>query len=100
MSIDPFSDAMIHIKNSDFVAKKECRIMPATKILDKVLEIFKAEKYIDDFSRVKEKNKQAMLVKLNGNITNCKAIKPRFSVDNAEYEKFEKDICLQKEWVC
>jgi len=90
MSVDPFMDALLHIKNSDFVAKRECRIMPATKLLEAVLNILKSEKYVDDYSRVKEKNKSAIVVKLNGNITDCKAIKPRFSVNTLEFEKFEK----------
>lgn len=90
MGLDPFVDALVHMKNSDFVAKKECKIMPVTKLLEGVLQIFKTEKYVEDYSKIKEKNKSAIIVKLNGNITDVKAIKPRFAVNTLEFEKFEK----------
>jgi len=90
MSLDPFADALIHIKNSDFVAKKECVVKPVTKTLNNVLEILKKEKYIKDFEKKSKDNKEFFIVKLNGNIINCKAIKPRFAVKAVNFEKYEK----------
>ncbi len=90
MSLDPFSDALVHIKNSDYVNKAECSVRPVTKVLLETLKLFKEEKYIADFDKKKEENKEYLNIKLNGNITSCGAIKPRFAVDTLSYEEFEK----------
>lgn len=90
MSRDPYTDALTHIKNSDFVAKQNCSINIYSTLLLKTLEILKAEKYIDSFELKTKNNKNELLVKINGSITNLKSVKPRYPVSYNELEKFEK----------
>ncbi len=91
MSVDPFNEALTHIKNSDFVAHRECTVAKVNKLLLEALKILKEENYISDFS-VKEKvgNKKELNVRLNGMLTNMMAIKPRSPVHYWDLEKFEK----------
>jgi len=90
MRLDPFTDALNAIKNSDFIAKKSCVITPVSKLLTETLDILKKEKYIDGFEVKSKAEKKELTVKLNGMITNLKAIKPRYAVSYTELEKFEK----------
>jgi small subunit ribosomal protein S8 len=90
MSVDYFADAIVHIKNSDFVAKKHCDIKPTSKLLEKVLKIMADEKYIAGYNIKSREGKEYFYIELNGNIGGCKAIKPRFAVNNVNFDKFEK----------
>jgi len=90
MSMDPFVDALIHIKNCDFVAKKECDVGISSKLLLETLNILGKEKYIGGFEVKPKGNHKEINIKLNGMITNLKAIKPRFAVSYIDLEKFEK----------
>ncbi|PIU02954.1 MAG: 30S ribosomal protein S8 [Candidatus Diapherotrites archaeon CG09_land_8_20_14_0_10_32_12] len=90
MSVDVFSDAMIIIKNSEFVAKRSCSITPASKLILATCSLLRDLNYIEGFD-VKENPRGGILeVKLKGAITECKAIKPRYSVQVSDYERFEK----------
>jgi small subunit ribosomal protein S8 len=90
MSRDPYTDALTHIKNSDFVAKQSCSINISSTLLLKTLEILKAEKYIDNFELKTKSNKQELTVKLNGSLTNLKSVKPRYPIGYNDMEKYEK----------
>jgi small subunit ribosomal protein S8 len=90
MRIDPFTDALIHIKNSDFVAKRSCNITPVSKLLVSTLEILAKEKYIAGYEVKTKAEKKDIIVKLNGMLTNLSAIKPRSATSYMELEKYEK----------
>ena len=87
---DPISNALVNIKNNENAAKKECTLRPASKLLEKILEVLKENGYIDGFERVGIENKNEFRIKLGGKINECKAIKPRYAVSKDGFEKFEK----------
>ncbi len=87
---DIIVNALIKIKNADNVAKPEVVLEPVSKLLKNILEILKKEGYIDNTKEVKQGNKLTFIVKLNGNINECRAIKPRFVVGKDDYQKYEK----------
>jgi len=90
MRVDPFTDALTHIKNCDFVAKRACSVSPASKLLVQTLDILAKEKYIAGYDVKPKAEKKDIIIKLNGMLTNLKAIKPRFAVNYIDLEKFEK----------
>jgi small subunit ribosomal protein S8 len=90
MRIDPFTDALTHIKNSDFVAKKSCIVNPASKMLICTLDILAKEKYISGYEVKSKAEKKEIIVKLNGMLTNLRAIKPRSATSYVDLEKYEK----------
>lgn len=90
MRIDPFTDALTHIKNCDFVAKKSCIVNPASKLLISTLDILAKEKYIAGYEVKPKAEKKEIIIKLNGMLTNLRAIKPRSATSYIELEKFEK----------
>ena len=56
---DPISNLLTNIRNAAH-ARKETVDIPASKLSQKILEIFKTDGYIEDFRVVKD-NKQGML---------------------------------------
>ncbi len=90
MSVDVFSDAIINIKNADFVAKKVCSIKPASKLIVATCSLLRDLSYIDGFDLKEDPRGGVLDVRLKGAITVCKAVKPRYSVQVGDFERFEK----------
>ncbi len=95
--VDPISDALVNIKNSDLASKKECICRPASKLFGEILNVMKEEKYVGDFKFVEDGREGFFTVELNGTINACKAIKPRYAVKKDEFEKYEKRYLPSKD---
>lgn len=86
---DTLSNAMSQMLNSERVGKSACEV-PDSKVIRGVLNIMKKNNYIENFEAKKYGNKSKITVTLNGTINKCNSIKPRFSVKNGSFEKFEQ----------
>ncbi len=98
MTSDTLSNVLSHILNCEKVGKQECIVRPVSNLIKNVLEIVKNHKYIGDFSAVDDGRGGYIKIKLLGKINNCCVIKPRFSVEKKEFEKFEKRFLLAKDF--
>ena len=87
---DPLANAFSRILNNEKVGKDFCLIKPFSKLIKEILEVMKDNSYIGDFNEIEDGKGNLLQVNLLGNINKCGVIKPRFSVKNGEYEKFEK----------
>ncbi len=72
------------------VGKRELVINPVSKIMKKVLEILKESMYVGDVEELSAGRGGFAKLHLLGNINKCGVIKPRFSVTQYDFEKFEK----------
>ncbi|PIU63223.1 30S ribosomal protein S8 [archaeon CG07_land_8_20_14_0_80_38_8] len=90
MRHDLLADALSNITNAIRAGKKECTVKPVSKLLMKVLDLFKKEGYIENYEYSDNKKGGIIKIILNGRINKCFAIKPRFSAKKDEIEKFEK----------
>ncbi|MFA6268666.1 MAG: 30S ribosomal protein S8 [archaeon] len=88
--MDPIVDAFAKIKNAETASKKQTVIKPASNFLAELLDIAKANGYIDSFEKKDENGIISITVNLNGKMNECKAIKPRYAVKKSEFEKYEK----------
>ena len=85
MSQDIIADAMNMIKNAQKAKKKIIIVNRISNLLIEVLKIMKYKGAIKGYKiNSKEKNMEITL----GNITDCKAIKPRYSVKKTQIEKY------------
>jgi len=98
MEHDPLARALSAIKNAESRGKGEVIVKPVSKVIKAVLEILKKEKYIGDFEYIDDKKGGIFKIKLVGTINNVGAIKPRFSVQLDEYEKFEQRYLPAKDF--
>jgi len=89
---------MSKIQLYEKVGKKECTIKPVSIIMKKVFDILNEEGYIGKYEEVEDGKGKYIKVSLLGNINKCGPIKPRFSVDLSEYEKFEKRFLPSKDF--
>jgi small subunit ribosomal protein S8 len=87
---DPLANALSAILNAERIGRKEYVIRPCSKVVKKVLEVMKDSQFVGDVQETKDNRGGSIKLNLLGNINDCGAIKPRFSVKKDLYEKFEK----------
>jgi len=91
--MDPLADALSAIKNAERVGKKEVIIKVGSKLIENVLKVMQQYGYVGQFERIQYSDRAMSFmirVELLGRINNCNAIKPRYSVRVAEFEKYEE----------
>lgn len=89
MQSDPLNDAMSTIKNAASVGKSECMIRPSSKLIGRVLKVMQEHGYINQFEFIEDGKAGVFKVRIQGKINNCGVIKPRYSVQKNDLERFE-----------
>ena len=87
---DTLSDGLSTINNNELRNKKECILSPASKLLGNVLRVMQLNGYIGEFEFIDDGRAGKFRVQLLGRINKCGAIRPRFSTQVKDYEKWEK----------
>jgi|SRR3989344_1438024 len=87
---DTLSAALSKINNAEKIGKKECSIKPVSKVIKRVLEIMNTHSYVGAFEEVVDRRGGELKLNLMGNVNSCGTIKPRFSTQLDELEKWEK----------
>ena len=94
---DTLSNALSNILRDEKLGRSESTIKPSSKVIKKVLEIMKENRYVGNFEETK--NAKGSILKLNllGNINKCGVIKPRYKVKKDQFEKFEERYLLARD---
>ena len=87
---DTLADVMSLILNNEAIGRQECTLKPVSKIIRHLLKVMKESGYISEFNEVEDSRGNYINLRLNGSINKCGVIKPRYSVKNKEFEKFER----------
>ncbi|MFW9993072.1 MAG: 30S ribosomal protein S8 [Candidatus Odinarchaeota archaeon] len=88
--LDPLANALSAIQNAETLGKKSVEIRPASELIIKVLSAFQNYGAIGEFERIDDGKAGFIIVQLQGRMSKCGVIKPRFSVKLNEFEKWEK----------
>ncbi len=86
---DPLANMMSLILNSESIGKSECLIKPVSKVIKETLKVMKEKGYVGDFREFEDSRGNYIKLSLIGGINKCGVIKPRYSVKNNNFEKFE-----------
>ena len=87
MSQDIVADALNMIKNAKRSKKESVEVLKISNLLIEILKIMKQKEAIKKY-KIDPKKKSVEITL--GNIIECKAIKPRFTVEKTEIEKYER----------
>ena len=87
MSQDIVADALNMIKNAKKARKEIVKINRISNLLIEILKIMKQERAIKKY---KINSKEKCIEVVIGKMHECKAIKPRFSVDKNQIEKYRR----------
>jgi small subunit ribosomal protein S8 len=94
---DPLADALSTIKNAEKVGKNSC-VTKSSKVVKSVLQIMQDHGYIGAFEYIEDGKGGKFQVELKGKIIDCNAIKPRYSTQVDEFEKWEKRYLPAREF--
>lgn len=87
MSQDIISDALNMIRNAKKVGKENIEVKRISNLLIEILKIMKQKEAIKKYKiNPKEKSVEITL----GEVSECKAVKPRFTVQKDEIEKYQR----------
>jgi small subunit ribosomal protein S8 len=78
------------IYNNEIRHKKECLVIPASKLASEVLRTMQKHKYIGEFEFVDDGLLGKLRIQLLGRINRCGVISPRFSVSKDGYARWER----------
>lgn len=95
---DPLANALSMILNAESRSKKSCTITPVSTLIKKVLTIMNTSNYIGKFTETETSRGMVLTVNLLSAINKCGAVKPRHSVKNNDFEKFEKKFLPAKDF--
>ena len=87
MSQDIVADALNMIRNTRKARKESIEIKRISNLLIEILKIMKQKNAIKRY-KINPKNKSVEIIL--GEISECKAIKPRFTVKKEQIEKYER----------
>ncbi|MEM1515421.1 MAG: 30S ribosomal protein S8 [Candidatus Bathyarchaeia archaeon] len=90
MNMDTIANGLTTIYNNEMRRRRECYIMPASKLLGNVLRVMQMHGYIGEFEYIDDGSTGKFRVQLLGRINKCGAIKPRYSFRTKDIEKWEK----------
>lgn len=88
--MDNLANALVAIKNCEAIGKKECTVKPASKLIGNVFKIMQKNGYIGTFEYQDNGKAGTYKIQLKGAINNCKAVKPRHSVEKQDFTKWEQ----------
>ena len=95
---DPLADAMSLMLNNEAIGRQDCLLKPSSKLMKELLKVMKDNGYIADFKEFEDGRGNYIQLTLNGGINKCGVIKPRYSVKNNEFEKFERRFLPAKDF--
>jgi small subunit ribosomal protein S8 len=80
------------IYNNEIRNKKECLVIPASKLATAVLRSMSKNKYIGEFELIDDGIAGKFKIQLLGRINRCGSISPRYSVPRTGYTRWERQF--------
>lgn len=80
------------VYNNEIRNKKECIVLPASKLASSVLRSMQKNKYIGEFEFIDDGVAGKFKIQLLGRINRCGVISPRYSVSKNGYIRWERQF--------
>jgi small subunit ribosomal protein S8 len=77
------------LQNAEIRRKKECMVIPASKLANEVLKVLQKRSYIGEFEFIEDGVGGKLRVQLLGKINRCGVISPRFPVRSLKLVDWE-----------
>lgn len=86
---DILSNLFSTVYNNEMRNKKECLVIPASRLASEVLRTMQRHKYIGEFEFIDDGLSGKLRIQLLGRVNKCGVISPRFSVRKDEFTRWE-----------
>jgi len=88
-AINILGNLFASLQNSEMRHKKECTVIPASKLSSEVMRVLQKRRYIGEFEFIDDGVAGKIRVQLLGRINKCGAITPRFPVKAKDFARWE-----------
>ena len=95
---DPLANLFSNLLNAELKGKNILEFKPSGSLVKNVLVVLKNNNFVGSFKEVEDGRGNFLQINLLGNINKCGAIKPRLSVKNDDFERFEKRFLPAKDF--
>ncbi|MCH8022527.1 MAG: 30S ribosomal protein S8 [Thaumarchaeota archaeon] len=85
------SNLFTTIYNNELRNKKDCLVIPASKLASEILRLIQKNKYIGEFEYIDDGLGGKFKIQLLGRINKCGLISPRLAIQKNEYERWERN---------
>jgi len=82
------SDALQNILNAEKDGKRQVKIRPNSKVIQKFLGVMQKHGYLGEYEIVDDHRSGKIIADLNGRINRCGVISPRYDIQAFEIEKW------------
>lgn len=89
-AINVLANLFTTMYNNELRNKKECLVIPASKLAQEVLRVMQMAKYIGEFEFIDDGITGKLRVQLLGRINKCGVITPRYPVRSDAYYEWER----------
>jgi len=86
------SNLFATVNNNELRNKKECLVVPASRLASEVLRTMQRHKYIGEFEYIDDSLGGKFRIQLLGRINKCGVVSPRYSVGRGEYPRWERQF--------
>ncbi len=86
--VDLLSEAINIIKTNERIGRREC-VVSSTKFIKSMLNVMKANGYINEFEEFREGKFPKLRVMLSNKINSIGVIRPRFAVERSRIQVYE-----------
>ncbi|MDA4125218.1 MAG: 30S ribosomal protein S8 [Thaumarchaeota archaeon] len=83
------SNLFASLQNAELRNKRECVVIPASKLASEVLKVLQKRRYLGEFEHIDDGVGGKLKVQLLGRINRCGVISPRFAVKSAKLVDWE-----------
>ena len=83
------SNLFASLQNAEMRNKKNCMVIPASKLASEVLRVLQRKRYIGEFEYIDDGVGGKLMVQLLGRINKCGVISPRFPVKSVKLVDWE-----------
>lgn len=83
------SNLFASLQNAELRNKRECTVIPASKLASEVLRVLQKRRYIGEFEYIDDGVGGKLKVQLLGRINKCGVISPRFPVKSSKLVDWE-----------
>ena len=84
------SNLFSNIQNAEFRNKKECLVIPSSKLIVEILHTLKKNNYVGEFEIINDGLGGKIRIQLIGKINRCNSVSPRFAIAVNKYANWER----------
>jgi small subunit ribosomal protein S15Ae len=92
------NDALKSIRNAERDGKRQVKIRPNSKVIERFLGVMQKHGYIGEFEQIDDHRSGKCVIELNGRINKCGVVTPRYNITLDEIENWVSHLLPSRQF--